>query len=116
MEASSCSCRSGQVLASTSTIIRACPHHYVPPTIIGCFSPNEPAHPAVVASPRGSTCLHQEITLQTCPLTLQTCSSSIGVLPGWNCYSARYSCALLPLSRWCMRVQFGILPPRLFTD
>src|SRR5262249_41241728 len=48
----------------------------------GCFSPNEPAHPAAVASPQGSTCLHQEITLQTCPLTLQTCPSSIGVLPG----------------------------------
>jgi hypothetical protein len=27
MEASSCSCRSGQALASTSTIIRACPRH-----------------------------------------------------------------------------------------
>src|SRR5215831_544407 len=77
-----CSCRSGQALASTSTMIRACPRHYVPPTIIGCFSPNEPAaHPAVVASPQGSTCLRQEITLQTCPLTLQTWPSSIGVTP-----------------------------------
>ena len=26
-----CSCRSGQALASTSTTIRACPRHYVPP-------------------------------------------------------------------------------------
>src|SRR5262249_3022270 len=34
--------------------------------------------PAVVASPQDSTCLHQEITLQTYPLTLQTCPSSIG--------------------------------------
>src|SRR5215467_12315983 len=57
-----------------------------------------PAHPAVVASPQGSTCLRQEITLQTCPLTLQTCPSSIGVpSPGCDCYSARYSCASLPL-------------------
>src|SRR5215510_14635173 len=26
-----CSCRSGQALASTSTTIRACPRHYIPP-------------------------------------------------------------------------------------
>src|SRR5262249_31278056 len=93
-----CTCRSGQALASTSTMIRACPRHYVPPTTIGCFSPNEPAaHPAVVAFPQGSTCLRREMTLQTCSLTLQTCPSSIGVLPGWDCYSTRYSCAVLSL-------------------
>src|SRR6516165_6018736 len=49
------------------------------------------ARPAVVAFPQGSTCLCQEITLQTWRLTLQTCPSSIGVLP-------RYSCAVLPLA------------------
>src|SRR5215831_18880907 len=54
------------------------------------------AHPAVVASPQGSTCPRQEITLQTCPLTLQICPSSTGVLPGQDCHSARYSCAVLP--------------------
>src|SRR5215468_4934463 len=49
------------------------------------------ARPAVVAFPQGSTYLCQEITLQTWRLTLQTCPSSIGVLP-------RSSCAVLPLA------------------
>src|SRR5215471_20439190 len=57
------------------------------------------ARPAVVAFPQGSTCLCQEITLQTWRLTLQTCPSSIGVLP-------RYSCAVLPLA-----VTIGMLLP-----
>src|SRR5262249_15325192 len=36
------------------------------------------ARPAVVAFSQGSTCLRQEIALQTCRLTLQICPSSIG--------------------------------------
>src|SRR5215831_17766460 len=55
------------------------------------------ARRAVVAFPQGSTCLCQEITLQTCRLALQTCPSSIGVLSGSDSYLVRYSSAVLPL-------------------
>src|SRR5207253_7579870 len=57
-------------------------------------SPREPAaRPAFVASPQGSTCLRQEIILQTWHLTRKTCPSSIGALP------ARCSSAVLPFWR-----------------
>jgi len=89
-----CSCRSGQARASTSTIIRACPRHYVPPNdhwLRACCSSSRRC-----ISSRSNLSASGN-TLQTCPLTLQTCPSSIGVFPGCDCYSAPYSCAVLPL-------------------